>query len=59
MAWLKSSIRVKFSLEGAFGWGDWFVNRCDYGRDASDFGGGSGFGNTDHVWKCQAYDDRT
>ena len=27
--------------------------------DASIFGGGSGFGNTDHVWECQAYDDRT
>ena len=46
-------------LEERLDGGDWFVNRCDHGRDASDFGGGSGFGNTDHVWKCQAYDDRT
>lgn len=35
-----------------FGWGDWFVNCCDYGRDVFDFGGGLGFGNIDYVWKC-------
>ena len=46
-------------LEGVVGMGDWFINRCDHGRDASDFGGGSGFGDTYHVWKCQAYYDRT
>ena len=32
--WLRCSIRVRFP-RGAFGWGDWFVNRCDNGRDAS------------------------
>ena len=50
-----SQVFLEERLDGATG----FVHRGDYGRDASDFGGGSGLGNTDHVWKCQAYYDRT
>ena len=56
--WLGRSSQSESSFpRRAFRRGDGFLYRGDHGRDASNFSRGSGFGDTDYVWKCQADDD--